>query len=56
MPKLNLKKSVYIEDKDGVGSGFGPGEVEVTQEQEKQIKERFPAAIIAPKAAGDKKA
>jgi hypothetical protein len=48
--KLNLKKLCVIDDKNGNPQGFGPGEVEVTQAEEKALRERFPKAIIGPKS------
>ncbi len=50
MAKLNLSKLCVIENKDGNPQGFGPGEAEVTQAEEKALREQFPRAIIGPKS------
>ena len=47
--KLTLNQVCVIYDKDNNPQGFGPGDVEVTQEQADKIKKTFPFAITGPK-------
>jgi hypothetical protein len=50
MPKLTLKQICVLEDK-GEPKGYGPGEVEVSQEVEKQLKAQFAHAIVKGESA-----
>ena len=46
MPKLNLKKVVVVDDKDGNPQGFGPGKADVPNELYEAHRRRFDRATV----------